>query len=120
MSSKYSITVKSNVSFYTAIFERVYVLEILNEKAENSVVNLKSYDKVPSGYVEGGSDQILAQNLKVVFKDDNINKNIANLAIKLDISLQSITGCQYLNSSRKNIVNELNKLIKEKEQLITV
>lgn len=120
MTVKNTLNIKTGVSYFTAVFERVYVLETIKSGEDFSIINFKSYDKVPSGYVDGGSDQLLAKNLKVKFKSDNINKNIANLALKLDTSLNKKTGCNYSNNSKDAIIKNLKEISKSKESILEI
>lgn len=53
MTVKNTLNIKTGVNYFTAVFERVYVLETIKSEEDFSIINFKSYDKVPSGYVEG-------------------------------------------------------------------
>ncbi len=117
---RFTMKIETGVNSSISIFSRVYVLSILEEKDNHSIINFKRYDLVPSGYIDGGSDKILAENLKVKFKTDNINKNISTLALKLDSSLFEISGCPNLNKSRSVIVQKLKAFEKEKDTVLEI
>ncbi len=115
---KFTLKIDTGINECGSIFSRTYILSILKETDSYSIVNFKRYDTVPTGYIEGGSEIQLSMNLKIKFKDDNINKNIAKLALKLDSSLQKVTGCVALNKSNSAITQKLKVFEKTKDTVM--
>lgn len=110
---KFTMKIETGVNSSISIFSRVYVLSILEETENYSIINFKCYDLVPSGYIEADSEKQFCQNLKIKFKDDNINKNISKLALKFDTSLYQNSWCPHLNKSRSLILQKLKDFEKE-------
>ncbi len=117
---KFTMQINTGVKFSGAIFSRVYNLYILSETEDYSIINFDCYNLVPSGYIKGGSQKDLAMNIKVKFNDDNINKNIAKLALKLDKSLYEKTGFKELDISRSTILEKLKEKENTKDTIMEI
>ena len=64
---KANITIVSDVSFFTAVYARVYQMsvEATDETGASAIITVSSYDKVPSGYRAGGSEQLAKAKFSV-------------------------------------------------------
>lgn len=47
--------------FFTEVYERVYKIEVIGIEKGKLYAQVDSYDKVPSGYKQGGSDADLGE-----------------------------------------------------------
>jgi hypothetical protein len=117
---QFSIKLDTGIDTSGAIFSRVYNLNVLVETDDYSIIDFDCYNLVPSGFINGNTRKDLAMNLKVKFKDDNMNKNIAKLAIKLDKSLYETTGFKDLNRSRSIILQKLKEFEKTKDKIMVI
>ncbi len=117
---KFTMQIDTGINTSGSIFSRVYNLYILEEKDDYSIINFDCYNLVPSGFVKGESREDLATNIKVKFKDDNINKNIAKLALKLDKSLYEKTGFKDLERCRSLILAKLKEKEKAKDTIMEI
>jgi len=117
---QFTMKIDTGINTSGSIFSRVYNIDFLIENENYSIINFTCYNTVPSGFVNGGTRQDLAMNLKVKFKDNNINKNIAKLALKLDKSIYEKTGNPDLNRSRSIILQKLKEFEKSKDKVMVI
>lgn len=115
--NKFHIDIKSGESFYTAIYERKYILTI-DEVLSKVIIKLTFQDYTPSGYADGGENcrgtLLLPKPLTKTEQNQltsNITKFIATLALKHDSQLNHVTGCARRNKSQQVIKDKLSKLI---------
>jgi hypothetical protein len=113
----YKLTIESGkVSSYET-FARRYTLTVIKETEKGSVVNLHAIDITPSGHPSGGTESRLLQNELVKFKDTEVNKNIAKLAVRFDPKLLQV---QSHDKGIHIIRDQLNKKANEKVKVIEV
>lgn len=113
----YNLTLESGINTSIATYARRYTLTVLNETDKGTVVNLKAVEVTPSGYVQGGTEVRLLQNALVKFKETEVNKNIAKLALKFDHKLNEFTN---YDKGILIIRAELEKKSKEKIKAIVI
>lgn len=109
---KYSLKVNTGNESAYSIFAREYILKILKETPDYSVVSFYYQDKCPSSYNSGGLIT-LVQNIKVKITEDDFNKTISKMALKFDPALNS-SGSK-LSEEYKSILiikKELEKIVK--------
>lgn len=113
----YKLTLESGINTSSSTFARCYSLTIIKETDKGSVVNLKAIDITPRGYQQGGSEVRLLQNALVKFKETEVNKNIAKLALKFDTKLLQV---QHYDKGIQLIREQLDKKAKEKVKAIEI
>ena len=113
----YNLTIESGKNTSSDTFARCYSLTIIKETEKGAIVNLKAVDIVPSGYQQGGSEVRLLQNALVKFKETEVNKNIAKLALKFDDKVNAIRS---YDTGLMIIKSELEKKVKEKVKAIVI
>jgi hypothetical protein len=113
----YNLTIESGKVTSSDTFARRYSLTIIKETDKGSVVNLKAVDIVPSGYQQGGTEVRLLQNALVKFKETEVNKNIAKLALKFDDKVNAIRN---YDKGLVVIKAELEKKANEKVKAIVI
>lgn len=112
----YRLTIESGKVTSSDTFARRYTLTVIKETAKGSVVDLRAVDITPSGYQHGGTEDRLLQNELVKFKDTEVNKNIAKLAVRFDTKLQVQSHDKGIHIIR----DQLNKKANEKVKVIEV
>lgn len=113
----YRLTIESGKVTSSDTFARRYTLTVIKETAKGSVVDLRAVDITPSGYQHGGTEDRLLQNELVKFKDTEVNKNIAKLAVRFDTKLLQV---QTHDKGIHIIRDQLNKKANEKVKVIEV
>lgn len=110
---KYSLKVSTGNESAYAIFEREYILDVLKETPNYSVVSFHYQDKCLSSYNKGGTIT-LAQNINVKMTEDNINKTISKMALKFDPVLNS-SGSKLSEEYKSALIikKELEKIVKK-------
>jgi hypothetical protein len=113
----YNLTLESGVNTSSSTYSRRYTLTILTETDKGTVVNLKAVDITPSGHQYGGTEVRLLQNALVKFKETEVNKNIAKLALKFDTKLHTV---QNYDKGISIIKSQLEVKVKEKVKVIEI
>lgn len=113
----YNLTIESGKNTSSDTFARRYSLTIIKETDKGSIVNLKAVDIVPNGYQQGGTEISLLQNALVKFKETEVNKNIAKLALKFDAKLLQV---QSYDKGINIIMTKLHEKSKEKVKVIEI
>jgi len=113
----YNLTLKSGVDNSFSTFSRRYTLTILNQTDKGAVVNFKAVNITPSGHMDGGTEVRLLQNELVKFKETEVNKNIAKLALKFDAKLFQVPN---YDKGIGLIFDQLVKKSKEKVKAIEI
>ena len=113
----YNLTIESGKVSSSDTFSRRYTLTIIKETDKGSVVDLRAVDITPSGYPYGGTEARLLQNELVKFKETEVNKNIAKLALKFDAKLLQV---QNYDKGIKIIFDKLYAKSKEKVKAIVI
>lgn len=105
------LDIKTGINFYTAIYRRRYILDVHVIRGGQAMISVRSVDYTPSGYIEGGKDQLLMQCEEVKIPQDLTAKEwLAQLVLRLDKTLTVKTRCQYLNESRKEVYGQLEEI----------
>lgn len=111
-----NLTIKTKCDFFTAIYKRVYYFQTHEQNNGVATISLSSKDFTPSGYIEGGKNQILIEfDEYKVPQNMTIKAFVAKLILKTDTNLKVITGCEHLNKSRKIITDKLVEYSKHKK-----
>lgn len=113
----YNLTIESGKLTSSDTFARRYSLTIIKETDKGSVVNLRAVDITPSGYPYSNTEVRLLQNELVKFKETEVNKNIAKLALKFDTKLLQV---QDYDKGIKIIFDKLYAKSKEKVKAIEI
>lgn len=113
----YNLTLKSGLNTSSSTFARRYTLNVINQTDKGAVVNFKAVEVTPSGYIQGGTELSLLQNALVKFKDTEVNKNIAKLALKFDTELVRLIK---FDKGIAIIKEELERKVKESVKAIEI
>lgn len=113
----YNLTLESGVKNSGSTFSRRYTLTVLSESKDGLVVNFKAVNITPSGYTRGGSEVRILQNTLVKFKEHEVNKNIAKLALKFDTQLHVV---QSHDKGIPLIRQQLEEKSKEKVKAVVI
>lgn len=109
-----NLTIKTKCDYFTAIYKRVYQFQTHEQDDGVATISLKSKDYTPSGYIEGGKDQILVEYEKYKIPENmSVRAFVAKLILKTDTKLKAFSGCEHLNKSRKIITDKLLEYSKD-------
>lgn len=110
------ISIESGVNYYTAVFKRVYTLQVSGQNDHTAVITVKCQDYAPSGYAEGGTQKILIESEEFKIPTHGITAKawLASLAVLHDKSFGTVSGCVQLNKSLATIRTKLVALTNSK------
>lgn len=108
------ISIETGIEYFTAVYKRVYRLDVHARDGQTAVITVKSEDCTPSGYVRHGSQKVLIECEEIAIPSGGLTSKgwLAKLAIQHDQSLNQRTGCEYLNRSVSMIKSHLTALTK--------
>lgn len=109
------INTKLNKAFST--YERRYFMTIHKELPEGMLISLRAEDYTESGYCESSTKVQLMQNVLVKFKESDVNKNIAKLALKFD---EELNKSKLQNSTIHIVKEQLEKISKTKTEALVI
>lgn len=109
-----TITIHTGVEFFTAVYARVYTLEVQDRNNDRAVITLSAYNLSPSGLRKGDK-----HNIKLIESEEvNVPKNatakswLADLVLKHDPVVHMRTGCEKFNASQQSLNHQLKNQAK--------
>lgn len=113
----YTLKLKTGMNKSFSTYERRYFMTIHKELPEGMLISLRAEDYTESGYCEGSSKVQLMQNTLVKFKESDVNKNIAKLALKFD---EELNKSKLQNSTIHIVKEQLEKISKTKTKALVI